>query len=279
MYLEMHHIISDGTSLHVFLNDMYRAYMGETLDKDTVYYFLNYQEKQRKSDYYKKCREYLEDSYGKKRYSVLPKKDFLIEDSSSGEYATQLHVSAEMIKAAEKKYGINNNALFAAAALITLAKYNNESDVMMSWTYHGRDSRSKKNMVGLLIKDIPIALEYSEEKATCDLLENVKKQIEEGIAHSPYAYTLYNNIGYDSDMTCFLYQMDLFEFEDNPELRYEVLPISFAGQECDNTFSIQILRKKSGCNLILTYMDKCYKKESIERFAKVFSEVLMDLIR
>ncbi len=68
LFIDMHHIISDGLSMQVFSEHLTRAYEGEELPEDYYFLFMRDQHKYFLSDEYAEARAYFDRQYGGKEW-------------------------------------------------------------------------------------------------------------------------------------------------------------------------------------------------------------------
>ena len=279
LFLDVHHIISDGTSMHVLLEDIYKAYKGEILRKDYIYLYLKREESRKDDDYYKKCEQYLKQAYDNEGWSNIPKRDHESKDYSPAYYSRVIKFDESRLALLGKEFNSNENAIFLLTTLLTLAKYNNNRNVVITWTYHGRDTKLKKNMFGLLIKDLVIALRLDNGMTVKDAMDSVNRQIASGIAHSVYPYSLISDKSYEDDSLCFLYQKDLYDFSKVNGIAAKNIELAKEDLTAENSFSVQMITDNDQHILEIDYLKHCYEEKSVIRFCDIFEENLQCILR
>ena len=60
LYINVHHIIFDGTSFNIFMNSVINAYFGAPLEKDYYYLVLTRRKQMEFTDFYQESRQYHE---------------------------------------------------------------------------------------------------------------------------------------------------------------------------------------------------------------------------
>ena len=67
LFVDMHHAITDGSSLQMFFGEIVKAYNGEQLPLDTYYTYLARDERIRSSEKYTEAKKYYHDTYGSEK--------------------------------------------------------------------------------------------------------------------------------------------------------------------------------------------------------------------
>lgn len=273
LFLDVHHIIADGTSMHILLRDIYKAYFGERIKKDYIYAYYGWLERRINDAYYIECKNYLNDLYDDK-WSTCPMRDNAPKEYTPGYFEEEFSPDKEKIAGAFDFYGVNENGLFILATLLTLAKYNNSRKVLITWTYHGRDTKHKGNMFGLLIKDLMVGLKIERGMTLLNAAELINKQIAIGIEKSLYPYSFMNDTGYDNDRLCFLFQGGIYDFSETKALGGVKIPVPRQNYTAENSFSLQVMLREDKYYLGIDYLKECYLDESISKFKTQFFEIL-----
>ena len=127
LFLDIHHIVADGTSLGIILNDINRAYSGEKLEVEeyTSYDLALDNRDALASDAYKNAENYYKSVFENAGGSI----NFYPDKSGAAPTAEMYHretseFSVQDVKAFCKKHGITENVFFISAFGITLGKYN-----------------------------------------------------------------------------------------------------------------------------------------------------------
>ena len=135
LFLDIHHIIADGTSLGIIINDINRAYSGEKLEteKYTSYDLALDNKDALAGDTYKNAENYYKSVFEKTGGSI----NFYPDKSGALPTAELYHretseFSVQDVKDFCKKHGITENVFFISAFGITLGKYNFKKDAVFT---------------------------------------------------------------------------------------------------------------------------------------------------
>ena len=136
---DIHHIICDGTSRRVLLQDIQRAYNGETLDPELLtlgQVAVHETDIRQTADFLSDKQWYAQHFDCSDCYSpLLPD----LEDAEPEEalLTRQLKVNPDSVECFCKKNGIFKSTFFTAVYAYLLAKFNNEQEVLFSTIHNG----------------------------------------------------------------------------------------------------------------------------------------------
>ena len=271
LFFDAHHIICDGTSLKVFLSNVIKAYNGIPMEKDYYYLILTKREQMELTEFYQESRRYYEETYEDVSWTVCPKVDIpKPQENKLGIFFCDADVLPVQIAAVEKKYMVSRNEFYITAALLAIAINTNKNDVQVSWIYNGRDDRATVSSVGLLYRDLPVAVHLSGEMNLRDIFAEIHRQVQNGIKYSCYPYVERAPQIVDGDVTGVLYQGDLFDLDIFGGLNVEMVDIRQNSAAAQTVLDIHILDGKDGLEYKFDYAASRYKEETMRDFQKLF---------
>ncbi|MEG0681463.1 MAG: amino acid adenylation domain-containing protein [Eubacterium sp.] len=280
---DIHHIITDGTSLSLFFNRMVAAYEGQELDPEDVDSFMlcRYGEKIKTTPDYIESKTFFDtlliDADVDSNLtpdetdvnSVLPKSQVM-------------HFSLKKsldIKSLEKKIkilGLKRSALFLSAFAYTLAKTNGQQETLFCTIDNGRHVPELKNTFGMLVRTLPFYVAIDETETTESYLKSIQDKLLKCIQHDACSFVeLASDYGINSDVI-FVYQGTILN------------GITFNGQNIPMTLlkmddnmaklSLDVLKLTDDYDLLFEYRSDLYRTETIENFAKLMIRVLKGLL-
>ena len=189
--LDIHHIIGDGSTLKVLLDDIGAAYEGKELAPETITMaeLALEEEEQRKTPQFEEDKQW----YGRE-YDCGDCFSPLLPDLDGTEDADALasrcmNVDSARVDAFCREHGIFKSTLFTAAYSYLLAKYNNEQAALFSTIVSGRNDRRTAKTVGMLVKTVPVYAHFTDETTVLDFLKAGQEQMTGCREHGLYAYT------------------------------------------------------------------------------------------
>ena len=98
------------------------------------------------------------------------------------------------------------NAFFVLCSMCAIAKDTGKKDIMVSWTYHGRDTEVAKNICGNFLRIYPIRCSFDGKKTVKELREDILGQCKKMLKQYYYPYLF--EYEYDVDVMNNIYQKD-----------------------------------------------------------------------
>ena len=275
------HLISDGTTMANFMSEVWAAYRGEALRADHYYYYLKEQYRRRMELEHESDAQLLIRRFSQGDYLCNPKPDLKARRTGNGQFPDSTSCTPEECRDACKKLRTSLNKLFVAASLVALSKHSQTSRVSVEWTYNGRDENWKKDLIGITISSVPVAVDLSGISTPGELLREIDRQNEQGMRYA--ALSLGNNgvTPGERDRMIVVYETGFDMNKVMPKdtavtLGYDMLNGAFT------RFQIIIYESVEAENPIYYYINydsNLYSPELVEKFSNYFKEALSRMIR
>ena len=182
--LDTCHLISDGSAMANFMSELFKAYRGEELRHDHYYYYLESQYRRRRELEQEADAVLLMKRFSREEYLCNPKPERTSRRTGNGRFMSATsRTSGEFLRECEK-LRTSMGKLFVAAGLIALSDLSGESKVTVEWTYHGRDENWKKDLIGMTISSVPVAVDMAAVSSPRALLREIDEQNEQGMRYS-----------------------------------------------------------------------------------------------
>ena len=266
LFLDIHHIIADGTSLGIIINDINRAYSGETLETEvyTSYDLALDNRDALAGEFYKNAEDYYRSIFEKAGGSInfYPDKNGPVPTAELYHRETS-EFTVQDVKAFCKKHGITENVFFISAFGITLGKYNFRKDAVFTTIYHGRNDSRLSDTVGMLVKTLPVYCDFSG--STEDCLNDVQQQLINSMNNDIYPFSQIShefNIKADAMV---IYQGDNFAFDNIGGEYAKEEPVQLYMAKAPVSISISIERNKFVFEI--EYRGDMYNEETIQYLA------------
>ena len=273
-FMDHHHIFFDGFSIKLFLDNLQKLYRDENIIEDMYYSRLKELEDMKKDEKYNDMKNYMNKKYNLKEPCGCPKKD---EDNFGKK---GLMFFKFIIPDFKKKYyhilGDNDklyNNFIVLASMCSIAKYTNKTDIMVSWSYHGRVSLKEKYIVGNLMRIYPVRIDFKELKSIPELNSIVTKQSKELLKMLYYPHIL-DSI--DGEIMNNIYQKNLNQVNDFCGIKRERIATPprkldngiFNNQVIDATYDIT----DKGLEVEWQYPLCKFKEETMRTFSELFTK-------
>ena len=178
VYLDMDtcHMVTDGTCMANFMSELFAAYRGEPLRQDHYYWYLESQHRRRMALEHDADARLLMARFNREDYLCNPVPDLNSRRTGNGRHASRTPCALEALQRGCAALGTSMNKLFVAAALVALSRLSSRDKVTVEWTYNGRDESWKKDLVGMTIAAVPVAVDMAEIRCPRDLLSQIDAQ-------------------------------------------------------------------------------------------------------
>lgn len=167
LYLDIHHAITDGTSIGILLEQIAQCYNDSNYKLPEDYYYLNCRDREKllSSNVRNEVQNYytnLEKAVREGTCSYTVNIDHESSSFSGGWYDFNISVD-KSFNGNEYIQGIGGNVFFMAVFLLAQAKHNNTDNSYLEWIFNGRDTAFKANSTGLYIRSVPLFGKLDDE--------------------------------------------------------------------------------------------------------------------
>ena len=214
LFMDLHHLIADGTSFNVILSDINRAYEGEAPkgEKYTAYDAALDNERLAKTDAYTKAEEYFKSIFD----GCGGNTDFYPDRCGTQSKAGNLCVVSDLIdrndvKKICEKYGVTENVFFLGAFGAMLARYHFDDKAVFTTVYHGRNDARLSESVGMFVKTLPVICRTNGSAA--EYFTALQNELMGMMDNDVYPFTEISRKFGISPNVIMVYQGDSFEFD------------------------------------------------------------------
>lgn len=292
---DMHHIISDGASFRIFIDEMIRMYKGLELAKLEIQYkdYAVWYNNALNTSYMMKQMNYWKDRLsGKLPVLNLPtdSSDWMKHPPVGDgiKFIISQDLSQLARKYARKCYATLNTVIFSVFALL-LHKYSGQEDIVIGSISEGRKYRGLQNIISPMINVMPIRINAHSEMLFVEFLSHVTERILEAYENQDCPFDLVVeglSVTRSNSFSPLFNTMIVFHgiFADNLLiLEDEGLKISEYDFEIyHESFGIKVdiyARPTGKIFVTLDYNANMFSKERIERMAQHFTNIAAEVIK
>ena len=177
-------------------------------------------------------------------------------------------------------YKISRNEFFITVAALAISLYNDAPNVKLTWIYNGREDAQMLTTVGLLFRDLPVALRFTDDLTLRDAFSSVHEQVRSGIEHSIYPYVEMNAAQgiTEGELACLLYQQDIRDMNGMEGFDIQNVDIRQNQAAAENILDIQILDGAEGLQVVIDYAASRYEDASIEKLKDIYVKTAQALV-
>ena len=191
LLLDIHHIIFDGMSMNILIENLINAYQGDDLLEEayTGFEYILEDYRQVELDSYKESEEFFNSKINEIDINtdINPNMTKSMENAKLGEYYNPM--SKEAIDGYCKEYNITPNNLFLAATLLTLSKYTYTKDMLIATISSGRLNPNYENTLAMVVKTLPFIHRIDTTQSVGEYLTSIQNTLTQTISHENYPYT------------------------------------------------------------------------------------------
>ena len=281
LFMDVHHLLMDGGSLGVVLGDIMNAYFGREMRKDYYFALLDRAEEQAAEGAVERDRAYFMDTYGEEDdWCNIPAPDHDSTDIRQAGRMRRLAFDAEQVRAAEEYWGVSHSVMAISAGLLALSRFTGKKHVMINWIFNNRLAPETENAVGMLIRNLPAAVLMENITSARELLQSVKEQVAQGIAHSAWDFMTENRQAYVND--CMEVNLQLgINADELDELKHEMIELQDDFSAAGARLEMELLENEfgdGGFDSEMEYAQGLFDRERMEAFHDLYVEILEKMI-
>ena len=290
LLVDMHHIISDGLSLSILDDELCKLYNGEELEPLKLKYidYAEWENKNIKESKFENSKKFWLEEF-KNNIPILDLPTDFSRPAAQDFDGDKIHlkISKELtnkINELSKKLDVSNFMILLSCYYILLSKYTMQEDIVVGTPVIGRDKAELLNIVGMFVNSLPIKEHIDNSISFIEFLNNVKQKSLNAIKNSEYPFDqLVKDLELKRDASRNPLFDTLFTYQNNkiPEMKFDGEKATFYTPNIGISkfdLSIEILPLNNELNLSFEYATKLFKKDTIERLAEHFVNIIKNVI-
>ncbi len=188
--LDMHHIVSDGVSEGVFINELLKRYNNMELEELRIQY-KDYSEWMNTRDFSKQKEFWIKTFEGEIPVIDLPN-DFTRPQNRS--YKGKMVKTSfgkeikDQIMKVSKSTGSTEYMILLSAVMILLGKYSRQEDIVVGSPISGRTHKDIENMMGMFINTLAMRARPRKEETVLGFINTVKEMTLQAYENQEYPF-------------------------------------------------------------------------------------------
>ncbi|UHA72710.1 non-ribosomal peptide synthetase [Paenibacillus sp. 481] len=293
LLLDMHHIVSDGVSISIFVNELNELYKGQALPPLTIHYkdYVVWKQSQKNHKNWLDAERYWLNRFTDDVPVLQLPTDYArpaIQKFGGSRHSIVLNRDSGLrIHDLCKEWGMTTYTLLLAAYAVFLHKYTEREDVIIGSPVTGRNHPDIDGTLGMFVNMLPLRVFPHKTRTFAELAEEVKQIVVDAYPHQDYPLEdMIEQLGVRRDMsrnplfdTVFTYQ----PFEANrgmngfaePSLLVEDTEHGLS--KFDLTVSVTEQEYAHLC-VEMEYSTHLFKHSTVERMAGHFVHVLEQIV-
>ncbi|MCP4218014.1 MAG: amino acid adenylation domain-containing protein, partial [bacterium] len=294
LMVDMHHIITDGTSMGVFIEEFYRLCNGEELPPLKLQYkdYACWWEREEQQAVLKEQEKYWMGQFQGDIPALDLPLDFTrppVQSFAGNSLHFQLEepVSSALKKTAATE-GTTLYMFLLAVCNILWHKLSNQDDIIIGTPIAGRRHADLQHIIGMFVNALPMRSFPAGHKSVREFLREVKDTALKGFENQEYPFDeLVGKIAVKRDVgrsplfdVTFVVQNIVDNREQAPQTATTgVEPYGYENHVAKFDITIQCTEAGEKLELTFEYCTKLFKSETMERFARYFRTVIAAVLQ
>ncbi|MCW3466086.1 non-ribosomal peptide synthetase [Chitinophaga nivalis] len=192
LFIDLHHIIADGASLDILMQDFSNIYRGQSWSTPALRY-VDYagwmhegkgQLQQQRAFW----EQQLVSPLPRLELPVLQNPDEIDEYHAAVKVLTIADIHYQQVKTYAVGAGVSDFMLLLSAYYILLSKLSGSTDIIIGTDVIGRTQPALREVVGSFVNILPLRLEVAPDHVFADLLVQVKSRVLEAFENQDFQY-------------------------------------------------------------------------------------------
>ncbi|MCL1936227.1 MAG: amino acid adenylation domain-containing protein [Defluviitaleaceae bacterium] len=287
LLFDIHHIISDGMSIGLFISEFSKLYNEEELE-DLIHQYKDYSEWMDTRDLSSQ-KEYWNNLYKDEIPILNMPTDYMrpLIQSFKGSYK-KISISKEdsiLIKKLSNETKSTEYIIFLSSIMVLVGKYSNCEDVIIGSPVSGRTHKDTEKILGMFVNTLAMRGFPYKNKKYIDFLNEVKDFCFNSYENQEYPY---EKLIDDIDLRRDLSRNPLFDImlvmQNNEKINFsienikaEIIDINHTVSKFDLTFNVDY--SSEGYDIFLEYNSDLYSEASAKRILYSYVAILKQICR
>ena len=273
LFLEFHHIIYDGTSEQIFLEDINAAYEGKELVKETYTGFeaALAEEKLMGSRQYDEAKAYYDAMLSELDQDMLPEPDICQEEEASVRFTYDTDLNNDTIKAFCESSGVTENAFFNSAFAFVISRFTGQEQGFYTTVYNGRSDARLTRCVSMFVKTFPVVCRIDLKQDVDGFIRQTQAQLGNSMTNDIFSFAdISHEYGISADIL-FIFQGEGFTLSEIGQKPAEAVPMSKG--ETKAPISIEVLIRNGHVEFECEYRSDLYTEGFMKSLLSCLSHV------
>ncbi|WP_168188732.1 amino acid adenylation domain-containing protein [Thermoflavimicrobium daqui] len=297
LFLNMHHIITDGWSVHLFMKELTTLYEAALEGTDAILPELPIQ----MADYTQWQRELLQGEYLEEQLAywqknlkgelpvlrlpkARPRSSIVNHKGSSYSFHIPLETSQRFTKLCQER-GITLYIGLLAVYKVLLTRYSGQTDIVVGTPIAGRNSREVENLIGLFVNTLVIRNHLADNPSFTEFMQQVKKACLEAYDHQDLPFeVLVEKLNPGRSLNHSPLFQAMFAFQNTPEITFElpevqIIPVDLETGTAKFEIYLSVEETTDGLYGVFEYQTDLYDLEMIQQLAMHFNVLLEQIVQ
>ncbi|MCW1242733.1 amino acid adenylation domain-containing protein, partial [Bacillus pretiosus] len=287
LLIDMHHIISDGVSASILVNEFKDLYEGKDLKPLQLQYkdFAAWQNKFFKSEEMKKQEEYWLNEFrdGVPVLNLPTDYERLEIQSFKGDNLNFVldEKTTKQLRKLIKETGTTMHMVLLSAFYILLSKYSGQEDMVIGIPIAGRPHSDLQNIIGMFVNTLALRNKPEKNKTFVEFLQEIKESSLSAYENQVYQFeNLIGNLDISRDTSrnpMFDVMFDIVETVSNGDIEMGDLilkPYNIENKTAKFDLNLEVVESPETIEILLSYCVDLFHKETVEFLLEDYNCIL-----
>ncbi|MES2803490.1 MAG: amino acid adenylation domain-containing protein [Bdellovibrionota bacterium] len=286
LFFNFHHIIWDGWSFDLFFEELNRNYSGSNLSSISELNNLYSTFALTEQDYLNSQQGIADREYWKNVYSnsltrlQLPTLTNIHENAGNTASAFELNFTDDLkdkLLAYTKQSSSSLYCILLAGFKITLAKYSQNSDIVVGVPVQNRMNDAYKKTLGYFVNTLPVRSQINLDSSFQEILDNVQSNFLEALDHQQLPFFEIKRLVPDESRSDFMPALFSFQEVSQRKSLFNNKPysqVNFNNNSSHTPLDLWIKFSHQKIEGGLQYKDQLYSRSFIENFVNLYMHTL-----
>jgi amino acid adenylation domain-containing protein/non-ribosomal peptide synthase protein (TIGR01720 family) len=290
LLFDMHHIITDGTSLGILVKDLLNSYNNNSVQSAPITYhdFAYWQQTEDFQQLIAKEEQFWIENFKEEIPTLELPTDFPRPAHSTFEGSTiSFTLNKEITEKIKKLADSEQSTLFMALLSIYhvfLKKYTNQNDIVIGSPVAGRSLAELQTVIGMFVNTLPLRINSENKQSFTEVLKKVTNNTLEAFDNQHYPFEkliekleiprkLNRNPLFDTMFVLQNTEKEAIKLED-----LTVKPYSFENKTAKFDLTLNASENEGVIEYLLEYNTALFTKETVKQMANHFVQLTQEII-
>lgn len=286
LLMDFHHSIFDGTSMHIFIDELNKLYNNETLSPLNITYpdFSVWENNALNNNFFDKSINFWKNQFIDTPETLNLPYDSLLENKITFEGKTICYTLENNISNKIKDFCDNKKItpfmLFLSAYYIMLHKHCKQDDIVIGVPASARINNDTQELIGMFVNTLPLRRHVYDDTIILDFLNNLKEFCFDAFANQYYSFNKILEL-INCDANSLVKVLFTYQNFGIPKLilgDVQASPEKIVDNIAKFDISLEIIPNDLNFILNFEYSTESFKEDTINNFANHYINILKFII-
>lgn len=286
LLLDMHHIISDGTSLAILLQELCDLYNGVSFPKLTIDYrdFTLWEQEQFKTDKFREAKEFwvheFQDEVPLLNMPTTFPRPSVQSFEGDNYYATLSQEVFDKVNQVAQKLDITPYMLLLSVYYILLSKYTSQDDIVVGTPVVGKEMAELSNVLGMFVNTLALRNKINTSSTFEEFSKIVKENCLNSFLNQIYPYDMLVkdlNVKREGGRNPLFDVMFIYQNNGYPKINFKDTHVEYFipyGNIAKFDLSLEVVPIEKEYSLRFEYCTKLFDEDFIKRLSSHYIRIL-----